>query len=187
VPADTLEDFVRYARAKRDVPFASNGIGSYNHLATELLQSKAQMQLLHVPYKGAAEVMHAVAAGQVQFAAGDLAGVTPYLQSGRVKALALASPGRVAGYEAIPTVIESGFPELQVDVWYALFGPAKMPAGQVDRLHGAVAKVMAQPDVQQRLAAVGTIARIETPAQLRDRVHKENVRWRDVVRNAGIE
>lgn len=187
VPASTLEEFLRYARANPGLPFASNGPGSYNHLACELLQSRTQTQMLHVPYKGAAEVMNAVATGQVKFGAGDLAGVTPLLQSGRVKALAVAAPTRLEGFANIPTVLESGVPDFNVDVWYALFGPARMPQAEVDRLHKAVARILQEPEFRQRMGDIGTIAKVETPIQLRERVGKENERWRAVVRNTDME
>lgn len=184
VPASTLQEFVRHARTNPGIPFASNGPGSYNHLACELLQARTQMRMLHVPYKGAAEVMNAVASGSVQFAAGDLAGVTPFLKSGKVRALALAAPGRVEGFAAIPTVGEAGVPDFNVDVWYALFGPAGIPSDEVERLHKAVAHTLAEPDFRARLSALGTIAKSETPIQLRRRVSRENERWREVVRSA---
>jgi len=163
VPASRLDEFVRYAKARPGVPFASNGVGSYNQLATQLLQTKAGIRLLHVPYKGAAEVMNAVAAGQVQFAAGDLAGVTPFVQSGRVKALAIASAGRFVGFEAIPTVAECGFPDFQVEVWYALFGPAGMAQAQLQRLRPAVVQAMDDPDMKRQLAALGPLPKSKRP------------------------
>lgn len=187
VRATTLGEFIRDAQARPGVPFASNGMGSYNHLATELLQTMTKTRLLHVPYKGAGEVIQALAAGQVQFAAADLAGAATHMKSGRIRALAVASNRRVPGFEDLPTVAESGVPDFNVDVWYALFGPAGMRDDQVSRLHAAVSQFLAEPEVKARFTSLGTIAQPETPIQLRDRVAAENVRWGAVARSAVLE
>ena len=185
VPGRNLEEFIAHARAHRGLAYGSNGNGSYNHLAVELLKNQAQVELLHVPYKGAAPLMADLAAGQVHFGAADLAGATQFIRPGKLKGLAVASRRRWEGFE-LPTVIESGYPGFEVSVWYGLFGPANLPTETVDRLHAAVAESIEAPDFRQRFLSLGTLAHSETPVQLRDRVARENVRWSAVPKAAGV-
>lgn len=185
VPAADLKEFVRHARAHPGLAFGSNGNGSYNHLAVEMLEQLAQIDLLHVPYRGAAPVLADLTAGQIVFGAADLAGATPFIRSGKLKPLAVASAEPVPGFD-IPTVIESGFPGYEVPVWYALFGPAGMPPEIVARIHSAVVESVQAPDFRDRFLAQGTITQGGTPAQLRDFVVSENVRWSGVAKAAKI-
>jgi tripartite-type tricarboxylate transporter receptor subunit TctC len=185
VPAASLREFVRYAKANPGLSFGSNGHGSYNHLAMELFKEMTGIGMLHVPYKGAAPLMNDLVAGQIQFAAADLAGATPYIRTGKVKAYAIASRQRVAGID-VPTVVEAGYPAFEVSAWYALFGPANLPQPQVARLHVAVHEALTAPDFQERLRSLGAMVVEESPAQLRERVTQENHRWAAVVRTARI-
>lgn len=185
VPGRNLEEFVAHARARPGMAYGSNGNGSYNHLAVELLKSRAQVDLLHVPYKGAAPLMADLAAGQIQFGAADLAGATQFIRPGKLKGLAVAATQPWPGFD-LPTVIDSGYAGFEVSVWYALFGPANLPAETVARIHSAVAESIEAPDFRQRLLSQGTLAQSETPVQLRDRVAKENARWSAVARAAGV-
>ena len=185
VPVSTLPEFVRYANGKPGIPFGSNGNGSYNHLAVELFKSQAQIDLLHVPYKGAAPVMNDLVSGQIMFAAADLAGATPFIRSGKVKALAVATTQRLPGFD-IPTVMESGYPTFEVTAWYALFGPPGMPQFTLSRIHAAVVKALGERDIQERFQSIGAIPVIDTPAQLRDKVQREVSRWSAVVKAGNI-
>jgi tripartite-type tricarboxylate transporter receptor subunit TctC len=185
VPAKTLQEFVNVAKASPGIPFGSNGNGSYNHLAVELLKGLANIDLLHVPYKGAAPVMNDLIAGQIKFAAADLAGATPYIRAGRVRPLAVGSTQRIQGLD-LPTVAESGYPSFQVTAWYAIFAPAGMPAPIVNRLHGSIVKALATPEIQQQLTNAGAIPVGETPAHLAAFVKSEVTRWSGVAKNAKI-
>lgn len=186
VQANTVQEFVRLAKGKPGMPFGSNGNGSYNHLSVELFKEMAQIDLLHVPYKGAGPVMTDLVGGQILFAAADLAGAAPFIRSGKVRALAVASPQRVPGFD-LPTVMESGYPNFEVTAWYAMFGPPNMSPALVAKLHDAIAQAVESPDIQERLQAIGAIGSSETPAQLRARVQREVSRWTAVIKTANIK
>ena len=185
VPAQTLQDFVRMAKSGPPIAYGSNGNGSYNHLAIELLKGLTNVELLHVPYKGAGPAINDLIAGQIKFGAHDIAGVSPHIRSGKLKALAVASRQRIPGLD-VPTVAESDLPNFEVTAWYALFGPAGIPAPVLSRLHAAVAKGIASPEMQQVLSNIGAIPVGETPAHLDAFVRAEVARWSSVAKTAKI-
>jgi tripartite-type tricarboxylate transporter receptor subunit TctC len=129
--------------------------------------------------------MNDLIAGQIKFAAADLAGATPYMKAGRVRPLAVGSTQRLPGFD-IPTVAESGYPSFEVTAWYAVFGPAGIPAPILTRVHGAIVKALATPEIQQQLTNAGAIPVGETPAHLAGFVKSEVTRWTGVAKNAKI-
>ena len=185
LPVQTLQDFIRFAKSGKPPAYGSNGNGSYNQLAVELLKGLTGMDLLHVPYKGAGPAIQDVMAGQIAFGAHDIAGVAQYIRSGKLKALAVASRQRLPGFD-IPTAAEAGVPNFEVTAWYALFGPAGMPGPVVSRLHGAVVKAIASPEMQQVLGNISAIPVGDSPEQLDAFVRSEVARWREVARKASI-
>jgi tripartite-type tricarboxylate transporter receptor subunit TctC len=185
VPAQSLQQFVRMAKSGPANAYGSNGNGSYNHLAVELFKGLANVELLHVPYKGAGPAINDLIAGQIKFGAHDIAGVSPHIKSGRLRALAVASSQRIPGLD-VPTVAESGFPSFEVTAWYALFGPPGIPAPILNRLHGAVANGVASPEMQQVLGNIGAIPVGGTPAELDAFVRAEVARWTNVAKTAKI-
>jgi tripartite-type tricarboxylate transporter receptor subunit TctC len=186
VPVQSLQDFFRLARSGQPPAYGSNGNGSYNHLAVELLKGLANVDLLHVPYKGAGPAIQDLMAGQIKFGAHDIAGVAPHIRSGKLKALAVASKQRVPGLD-VPTTAESGIADFEVTAWYALFGPPGVPAPVLSRLHGAVAKGVASPEMQQVLNNMNAIPVGDTPAQLDAFVRSEVARWSSVAKKANIK
>ena len=186
VPVQSLQDFLRLARSGQPPAYGSNGNGSYNHLAVELLKGLANVDLLHVPYKGAGPAIQDLMAGQIKFGAHDIAGVAPHIRSGKLKALAVASKQRVPGLD-IPTTAESGIADFEVTAWYALFGPPGVPAPVLTRLHGAVAKGVTSVEMQQVLNNMNAIPVGDTPAQLDAFVRSEVARWSSVAKKANIK
>jgi tripartite-type tricarboxylate transporter receptor subunit TctC len=185
LPVQTLQDFLRFARSGKPPAYGSNGNGSYNHLAVELLKGLAGVDLLHVPYKGAGPAIQDLMAGQIAFGAHDIAGVAPHMRSGKLKALAIASKQRVPGFD-VPTTAEAGIPNFEVTAWYALFGPPGVPAPVLSRLHAAVAKGMASPEMQQVLNNISAIPVGGSPAELDAFVRSEVARWSSVAKKANI-
>jgi tripartite-type tricarboxylate transporter receptor subunit TctC len=185
VPAHSLPEFLRMAKTGRAIAYGSNGNGSYNHLAVELFRGLANVDLLHVPYKGAGPAIGDLIGGQIKFGAHDIAGVSPHIKSGRLRALAVASSQRISGLD-VPTVAESGFPSFEVTAWYALFGPPGIPAPILSRLHAAVAKGIASAEMQQVLGNIGAIPVGGTPAELDAFVRAELARWTNVAKTAKI-
>jgi tripartite-type tricarboxylate transporter receptor subunit TctC len=186
VPVQSLQEFLRLAKSGKPPAYGSNGGGSYNHLAVELLKGLTGVDLLHVPYKGAGPAIQDLMAGQIVFGAHDIAGVAPHIRSGKLKALAVASKQRVPGLD-VPTAAEAGVPNFEVTAWYALFGPPGMPAPAVSRVHGAVAKGIGSSEMLQVLNNISAIPVGGSPAQLDAFVRSEIARWSDVARKANIK
>ncbi len=185
VPARSLQDFLRISKAGRAIPYGSNGSGAYNHLAMELLKGLTKIDILHVPYKGAGPAINDLIAGQIMVGAHDIAGVSVHIRSGRLRALAVAAKQRIAGMD-IPTFAESGIADFEVTAWYALFGPPAIPADILGRLHDAVAKGVASPEMQKVLANIGAIPVGGSPAELDAFVRAEVERWSRVAKAGNI-
>ena len=185
-PVNNLQEFLSWAKSSpKPLAYGSNGPGSYNNLAVELFKALTGVDLLHVPYKGAGPAIQDLMAGQIAFGAHDIAGVAPHMRSGKLKALAIASKQRVPGVD-VPTAAEAGVPNFEVTAWYALFGPHGMPAPVLTRLHGAVEKAIASPEMQQVLTNMSAIPVAGSPAQLDAFVRSEVARWTEVARKANI-
>jgi tripartite-type tricarboxylate transporter receptor subunit TctC len=185
-PVNNLQEFLSWAKSSpKPLAYGSNGPGSYNNLAVELFKALTGVDLLHVPYKGAGPAIQDLMAGQIAFGAHDIAGVAPHMRSGKLKALAIASKQRVPGVD-VPTAAEAGVPNFEVTAWYALFGPHGMPAPVLTRLHGAVEKAIASPEMQQVLTNMSAIPVGGSPAQLDAFVRSEVARWSEVARKANI-
>lgn len=185
VPARSLQDFLGISKAGRAIPYGSNGNGAYNHLAMELLKGLTKIDILHVPYKGAGPAINDLIAGQIGAGAHDIAGVSAHIRSGKLRALAVAAKQRIAGMD-IPTFAESGIANFEVTAWYALFGPPAIPADILGRLHGAVAKSVASPEMQKMLANIGAIPVGGSPAELDAFVRAEVERWSRVAKAGNI-
>lgn len=154
VPAKNVKEFVAFAK-QHDVTYGSGGIGSAAHLAMELLGSAAGVKMTHVPYKGAPPAMMDLIAGRLQATFVALPNALPYVKSGKVVALAIASPQRSQQLPNIPTMAESGYPGLHVEVLSAVMVPSKTPPAIASKIESAVAKALADPSVQERIAATG--------------------------------
>jgi tripartite-type tricarboxylate transporter receptor subunit TctC len=185
VPAKTLADFVKLARAKPGMAYGSAGHGSPHHLAIEMLKGMAQLDLVHVAYKGSAPAMNELMGGQIQLMSVELTAASPYIKEGRMRPLAIATPQRVPGVD-LPTVADAGYPGFQVTAWYAVFGPAGMPQPVVTRLHADVVKAVAEPDVRDRFRSLGATPVGSTPAELGTHVRAELARWTKVIKAANI-
>lgn len=174
VPATTLKEFIALARQKPGaLNYASTGIGSVDHLGTELLNKRAGIKLVHVTYKGGGQAAAALLANEVQMRIGAAASTIPTVQSGRVRALAIASGKRSKLLPDLPTVAELGYPGFEVNVWYALFVPAKTPRAIVERIRAEAIKALQAPDVQTQLERAGVNAQTSTPEELGKRIRTE--------------
>jgi len=188
VPAKTIKEFVALARARPGkLNFASTGTGGGPHLGGEMLKLAAKIDMVHVPYKGAAPALTDVIGGHVDSMFIGAAPAVPQIRAGKVRAIGVASPKRAAALPDVPTFDESGFSKFEVDSRYGIAAPAGTPATIVARLHAAIAKAGASPDVKERLNAFGLepeiLAQQEYANQLRDDIEK----WRKVVIAAKIK
>jgi len=189
VQARTLAELIVLAKAKPGtISYASSsGIGSTAHLAGELLGSVAGIDIVHIPYKGNAEGVTALLAGQVQMAISGLPPMVAHIQSGRLRALAVTGPSRMAQLPEIPTVTEAGFKEIDVSAWYGVVAPAGTPPEIVAKLHNAFEKVIARPDVRERFLATGTEPFVTSPREFADLIRSDGTRWAAVIRKANVK
>ena len=175
-----MKDLVDLARAKPGtVTFSSAGIGTSGYLAAELLKAKAGLDISHVPYKSGPEAVTGVISGNVTFIFFTLPSLLPQVESGQLRALAIASANRSALVPNVPTITEAGFPGFDVIAWFALFAPRGTPAPVVARLSAEIKKIVAMDDVRTKMAKLGAEPKYLSPEGVADFVAAEAPTWRD--------
>jgi tripartite-type tricarboxylate transporter receptor subunit TctC len=188
IAAKTVKEFVAWTKARPgQISYASVGIGSPSHLAAELLRIVAEIDMQHVPYKGGSAALPDLIAGRVSMFLGSISTLNPQVQTGRLRAIAVTTLTRSAAMPDIPTFVESGYAGFEVNGWYGLLGPARMPPAVVARINGELQKVLADTDTQTRFAANGMEPAPGTAAAFGERIRNEIDKWAKVVRAAGIK
>ena len=188
VPAHNLKELLELAARKPDsVSFASPGAGSQAHLAGELLGLSSNVRLLHVAYKGIGPAMTDLLGGQVTMMFAQMSSGLPYIKSGKLRAIGVASLKRSAVLPDVPTIAEQGVPGFEAVSWYALMVPAGTPREIVDKLNTETARLLAKPELKERLAALGMDAGGGKPQDLAAAIQRETVRWSDVIRKRNIK
>ena len=190
-PYKTLKDVLAGAKGKQGgLSSASAGTGSSQHLAVELLAYKSGVKFTNIPYKGSGPAIQDVISGQVDMMFDTTVVAAPHIQSGKLRAIAVTSPQRLASMPDVPTVAESGVAELkdfQVQSWQAIFVPAGTPTPVVTRLHDEIRKILAQPDMQTRLKGFGMEPADMTVAQIAAFQKAEVEKWAQVIKAANIK
>ncbi|HWT09778.1 MAG TPA: tripartite tricarboxylate transporter substrate binding protein [Roseomonas sp.] len=187
-PLRSLADLVAAARARPGTMTAGNaGNGTTGHLAGALFARAAGLEFIHVPYRGAAPVVTDLLAGRVDIFFANPLAVKGVLESGDVRALAVTSPARALAFPDVPTVAELGFPGFEAMNWTGLVAPARTPEPIIARLSEETRKALTLPETVARLATEGSEAVGSTPAQFRDFLRLEHVKWGQVVRDARIQ
>ncbi|MFO1302192.1 MAG: tripartite tricarboxylate transporter substrate binding protein [Burkholderiales bacterium] len=188
VPAKTLKEFIELARSKpNEVSYGTAGIGGINHLGTELFASAARIQLVHVPYKGIGPAFTDLMAGRLQMALPTIASVTQYMQSGRMRGLAVTSAQRSPLAPDLPTVSEAAIPGFELEVWWGIVGPAKMPPALVKRINEELNAVLAMPEVKDVLAKEAAMPRPGTPEEFGKLIASDLTRWSKLIKEARIQ
>jgi tripartite-type tricarboxylate transporter receptor subunit TctC len=188
LPTRNLKELVALAKARSGEPaMASAGNGGILHLALELLNTQAGTKMTHVPYKGAGPAVIDVIGGQVNGMFVDLPVISPYIKSGKARAIAVASPKRSVYFPDVPTTAESGYPGVEVSNQYSLLLPAKTPREIVMKLHDAVAKTMAMPEVREKFISVGADPLIMSPDEFTQFIRKDIEKWAKVAQAAGVK
>jgi len=188
VPASSVKELVALAKAKPgQVTYASYGSGSSSHLAAELFKMMAGVDLLHVPYKGAAPAISDVLGGQVNVLFADVAPMLTHVRSGKLKALGIASARRFEGLPDVPTISESGVPGFESGGFLGLVAPARTPAAVISALNAAAQKTLAMPDVRERLLALASPPVGGPPEEFQKRIRDEIDKWARVIRAANIK
>ena len=187
VPAQTAQEFIALLKARPgQLSFGSGGNGSSTHLVPELFKLVAQVDMQHVPYRGSAPALNDLVAGNVQVMLDQLPSALPMIQGGRVRALAVTGPRRSRLLPDLPTMAELGLPQAEATSWGAVMVPAGTPAPAIARLNAVIREALAEPGVQQRLAAAGADAVVSTPAELAGIMRSETEKWGRVVREARV-
>jgi tripartite-type tricarboxylate transporter receptor subunit TctC len=187
-PINSFKDLVAMAKAKPGaVSFGSPGNGSVNHLASEWLAVAAGVKMLHIPYKGGAPAVSAVATNEVIWTIAGLPGVTPHLQAKRVKVLGITTAKRTAQTPDWPSAQEGGIPGVDASIWVGFFVPKGTPKAVINRLYSVSVDMLKFPDVKERFATVGGAEAIGMPPkEFHARVKKDAERYKKVVQEVGI-
>jgi tripartite-type tricarboxylate transporter receptor subunit TctC len=186
-PRRTVAEFVAWARAApAPVPYGTPGVGTPQHMATELLRLRAGFEAVQVPYGGSAPVIAALLSGDVAFAVDNQALVLPQVRGGTLRALAVTTPRRSAELPEVPTMGEAGLPGYDVRGWYGLLLPAGVPAGVVARLNAAAREALREPAVAERLAGFGSPYVAGTAEEFSALIAADVARWREVAGQTGI-
>ena len=188
VKATTVSELIALAKeSPGKLNFGSSGLGSTNHLAGELLKARAGIDIVHVPYRGAAPAMNDLISGEMPMMFDNMPAVRPQVQGGKIRALAVAGAARSPLFPELPTMVEAGVANFEASSWFGLVGPAKLPPEVVKVLIDSVSKVMSEPDMAKRLADVGaepgTLSGDAFGAFLRSEVDK----WGEVVKTSGAK
>jgi len=181
LPVKNLHEFVAHAKAKPGQIAYNGSIGTTPHMSMALLASRANIQLLPIPYKGSGPAMNDLVGGQLQASFDVMMTTLPYLKAGKLRALAVTSSQRSPLAPEIPTVAESGFPGYESDVWFGLFAPAGTPAGIVDKISRDSKRALTDPKMLARLESAGFVVVGSAPAEFSARVKSDIAKWRKVI------
>jgi tripartite-type tricarboxylate transporter receptor subunit TctC len=187
LPARSVPELIAYARAHPGrVLYGSAGSGAPSHLAVELLKVMTHVDMVHVPYKGMAQAITDLIGGQIQLSIPTMPGGLPHVKAGRLRALAVTGSQRSPAAPELPTVAEAGVAGYQASNWYGFAAPAKTSRAIIGKLNHELSRIVAAPDVREKLVNVGMDPMTSTPEQFADFVQSEIGKWARVVKTAGI-
>jgi tripartite-type tricarboxylate transporter receptor subunit TctC len=188
LPAKSVAELISLAKAKAgQLNYASSGNGTIVHLAGESFKTMAGVDLVHVPYKGSAPATVAVIAGDVAFIFSTMPAALPHVKSGKLRALAVTTPARVAAVQDIPTVAESGLPAFDLTLYSGVIGPAGMPREIVERMNGELAKVVNSPEIRAFFATQGATPMTSSPEQFANHMRADIVKLGKEVKASGAK
>jgi len=188
IKAATLADFITLARAKpKSVSYGTGGVGTITHLATELFAVSAKIELLHVPYKGVGVALPDLVAGRLQVLLPTVVVGSPHVRAGKVRGLAVTSALRSPLVGELPTGMEAGLPGFQVEAWWGVLGPARLPAEVIKRLSDELNTVLVSDEFRELLAREGASARAGTPESFGKFMRSELTRWSRLITDANIQ
>jgi len=188
VPANNMAELIALVKAQPGkLNFASAGVGGLPHLAGELFKLTAKLDIVHVPYRGAAPAINDLLGQQVQMTFLDLPVLLPHIKAGTLRPIALGARERAPTAPDVPTTAEVGMPDLLIENWYGMIAPAKTPDNIVAALNRIANEAMADPSVKQRLADQGLTVAGDTPEHFRSFIDAETRKWAKVIKDAGVE
>lgn len=188
LPAKNLKELAQLARAHPGkLSFGSGGVGASNHLASELFKSLAKINIVHVPYKGASIALTHILGGEVEMVIVTMPATIPFIETGRLRGIALLAHERSSKLPKVPTTAEEGMPELVMNTWYGVAAPAGVKPEIIRRINAEIVKGLQVPEVKQRLEKVGVEPATSTPEQFHDLLRTELVKWARVIKQANIK
>jgi tripartite-type tricarboxylate transporter receptor subunit TctC len=188
LPAKNLRELMALARARPgQLKFGSSGIGSSNQMAGELFKQMANIDIVHVPYKGNAPAMTDAVGGHIEMVIAGITSMVPLIKSGKLRAIGIGSLKRFPAVPEIPTFNESGLPGYEALTWFGLMAPAGTPADVVAKVNGDVARILAAPDMRERLAADGQEPGGGSPEQFGQFIRSEIAKYAKVIRSGGLK
>ena len=187
LPVRTVKELIALAREKPGtINAGSSGVGTPNHLGTELLKSLAGIDIVHIPYKGGGPALTDLMGGQIQMVFSSVPAVLPHVKAGRLIGLGIGSAKRSLVLPSVPTIAEAGVPGYEYTTWYGIFAPAKTPDVLIDRLNQVINQALHSTAIQQRFLNNGGDPAPSSPLQLRQYMAEETARWTKAIRSAGI-
>ena len=187
VAAGNVKELVALVKAQPDaLNYASSGNGTIIHLAGEMFVEQAGLRVRHIPYKGTGPMVNDLLGGQVQFGVVALPAIQAHIKSGMVKAIGLCGAQRSPAAPEIPTIAEQGLPDYDVEGWFAVIGPARLPAAEVKRVHDAFVRGFASPEVVEAMARQGNVIRPTSPEEAARFFRSEAARYAALARKANV-
>jgi len=188
VPAQSVKALIALAKRRPgDLSYSSAGSGSQPHLTAEMFKTMAGVNILHVPYKGAAQQLTDLVAGHVALTFATAPSAVPFIKSGQMRAIGVSSGKRAAALPDVSTIAEGGVPGYEAVGWNGLVGPANMPAPVLDKIHTATVKIFQMADVHGRMTSLAAEPQTTTPAEFAAYIKAETVRWAKVVKDSGAK
>ncbi|MBN9475980.1 MAG: hypothetical protein ABS43_08575 [Bordetella sp. SCN 67-23] len=187
IKAKSVKELIDYLKARPgQVNYASAGIGSFNHISAVLFETMAGVKMTHVPYKSGGQALNSVLAGETQLVFQTIPAAVPYIQAGKLRALAVCSEERHPLFPDLPTASESGLPGFEINTWYGMLAPAATPRAVIDKLHDALVHTLQDPAIRKRLTELGLDAAPDTPEQFAALIKTDAVKWGKVIKTAGV-
>lgn len=187
MPYNSVKELVEYATSKpEEVVYGSSGSGTSMHLSGELFKQQANVNMLHIPYKGSGPAMTALLGGEVHVMFDNMPSSAPHIKAGSLKPFAITSASRSPTFPDVPTLQELGYPNFTVDSWFGIVAPAGTPKEIVDKLNATIEKVLSKPEVVEQLDGLGAVTEKNTPEQFGAFISAETKSWGDVIRKGGI-
>jgi len=188
LPVKSVKGLIALAKAKPgELNYGSGGVGTPVHMAGELLKLAAHIDIVHVPYKGAGPALTDLLGGQLQLMFPTMPSATPYIKSGRLRALAVTSDQRSSALPDVPTMAEAGTPGVVTEAWFGVQAPAATPQAVIAKLHEAIVQALKDPTLRERFAGEGAHIVASTPGEFKQFIAAEIDKWRKVVASAGVK
>lgn len=188
LPAQTVKELIAFARSRPgQLSYASTGNGGVQHLAAELLKITMKIEMVHIPYKGAGQVMQDLIAGQVPLFFSGMPPAMPYVRSGKLRALAVTTTHRSPAAPDVPTMEEAGVPGFDISNWFAYMVPAGTPADVIGKLNTEINRALKLQDIREKLASAGAEAVGTSPEELAEFMRAESAKFADLIRVSGAK